>query len=92
MIEQKPCRTTRTRRSQEAVSSTPQPRLLYSRKEASYQLSISVRSIDYLITEGRLHTRKIGGRILVPHEELLRFVRSDRMQAMTPAAVACPTS
>jgi excisionase family DNA binding protein len=62
------------------------PRLLYSRKEAAYQLSISTRSLDYLIAEGRLNTRKIGGRILVPHDELLRFSRHDRMEPMRPDA------
>jgi excisionase family DNA binding protein len=65
----------------------PEPRLLYSRKDAAYQLSISTRSLDYLIHEGRLHTRKIGGRILVPHEELVRFIAHDRSQVMTPARV-----
>jgi hypothetical protein len=64
-----------------------EPRLLYSRKDAAYQLSISTRSLDYLIREGRLHTRKIGGRILVPHEELVRFIAHDRSQVMTPTRV-----
>jgi hypothetical protein len=46
------------------------PRLLYSRAEASFRLSIS--------------TRGIGGRILIPHEELHRFAGSDRKQVITP--------
>jgi hypothetical protein len=62
----------------------PVPRLLYSRKDTAYQLSISLRSLAYLISEGRIHTRKIGGRILIPHEELLRFSRHDRFDHMTP--------
>lgn len=61
---------------------SPAPRLLYSRKEAAYQLSISVRAIDYLISARRVKTRKIGGRILIAHEELLRFSRYDRTEPM----------
>jgi excisionase family DNA binding protein len=68
------------------TQTAPLPRLLYSRKEAAYQLSISTRSIDYLIAEGRLNTRKIGGRILIPHDELVRFSRHDRMHPMRPDA------
>jgi hypothetical protein len=51
-------------------------------------LSVSVRSLDYLVTEGRLKTRKIGGRILVAHEELLRFARHDRSEPMVPVSSA----
>jgi hypothetical protein len=60
------------------------PKLLLARKEAASTLSISLRSLDYLISQRRLHTRKIGGRILVPHEELVRFIRSDRSEPMVP--------
>lgn len=66
------------------ISNLALPRLFYSRKEAAYLLSISVRSLDYLIAEGRLHTRKIGAKILVPHDELLRFARHDRSEDIRP--------
>jgi hypothetical protein len=64
------------------------PRLLYSRKESVYQLSLSIRAVDYLIASGRLKTRRIGGRILVAHDELIRFARADRMEPMTPEVSA----
>ena len=64
--------------SNSATTQPNAPRLLYARKEAAYQLSISLRGIAYLIAEGRLRTRKIGGRTLIPHDELLRFSRLDR--------------
>lgn len=54
------------------------PRLLYTKKESAYQLSISLRSISYLITKGQIRTRKIGGRTLIPRAELLRFSRFNR--------------
>jgi len=65
---------------------TAQPRLLYSRKNVAYQLSIFVRAVDYLIAANRLHTRKIGGRILVAHEELIRFAKNDRTAPMVPVS------
>jgi len=61
------------------------PRLLYSRQDAAYQLSLSVRALDYLIAAGRLPTRKVGGRILVPYDALVRFANADRMAPMVPA-------
>ncbi len=48
-------------------------RLLYDRKEAARQLSISVRSLDYLIAGGKLETRRIGKKVLIPHGSLSRF-------------------
>jgi hypothetical protein len=41
-------------------------RLLYSRREAAHQLSISARSIDYLIETREINVRRNGKRILVP--------------------------
>jgi hypothetical protein len=38
----------------------PAPRLLYSRAEAARQLSISVRSLDYLLASKTFQTRRIG--------------------------------
>jgi hypothetical protein len=51
------------------------PRLLYSRKEAARQLSISIRSLDYLIAAKAFQTRRLGKKILIPHAELVRFAR-----------------
>lgn len=56
-----------------AATPTLASKLLYSRKEAAFLLSISTRSLDYIIAAGRLATRRIGGRILVPSGDLIRF-------------------
>jgi excisionase family DNA binding protein len=53
-------------------------RLLYDRKEAARQLSISVRSLDYLISDNRLRGKRVGGRVLVSADELRRFAQSDQ--------------
>jgi hypothetical protein len=58
-------------------------RMLYDRKSAAVQLSISVRSLDYLIAAKRLATRRIGKKVLIPRGELLRFARGDHPEAVS---------
>jgi excisionase family DNA binding protein len=72
----------RTYPSLEGAAAQQQPRLLYSRREAAYQLSLSARSLDYLIANGELKVRRIGSRILVPHEELVRFAGRDHIDGV----------
>ena len=61
-------------------------RLLYSRKEAAYQLSISTRAIDYLIANREIAVRRNGSRILIPHAELIRYARADHFGAIRPVS------
>lgn len=63
-----------------APASKPQPsglRMLYTKQEAAYQLSCSVRSLDYHIANKRIGTRRMGRKVLIPHGELVRFSRMD---------------
>jgi hypothetical protein len=48
-------------------------RLLYDRKTAARMLSISVRSLDYIIAGKGLETRRIGRKVLVTHASLVRY-------------------
>ena len=48
-------------------------RLLYDRKSAAMQLSICVRSLDYLIAGKKLETRRLGKKILIPRAALVKF-------------------
>jgi len=52
-------------------------KLLYSRKDAASALSLSVRSIDYLICAGRIPTRRVGGKILIHVTDVRRFAKTD---------------
>ncbi|WP_396271449.1 helix-turn-helix domain-containing protein [Granulicella arctica] len=70
------------------VSLQPVTPFLLDRKRAAGMLSISLRSTDYLIAKGRLRARRIGGRVLVPIEELRRFASSDRTDSIVPVATA----
>jgi hypothetical protein len=40
-------------------------------------LSISIRSVDYLIATKLLSTRRIGARVVIPIEDVRRFARAD---------------
>jgi hypothetical protein len=52
-------------------------KLLYSRADAAIALSISIRSVDYLISEGKLTVRRIGRKTLIPVGDVRRFARAD---------------
>ena len=60
------------------ASVPPESKLLVSRKAAAEMLTISIRKVDYLIADGRLLTRRIDNRVLIPTEEIRKFARSDR--------------
>lgn len=82
-----PCRTLKlVPPAPPSTTTTQQARLLYGRKEAAHQLSISVRSLDYLIAEGRLRPRRIGGRVLIHHDDLVRLAARGDSDSMKPAA------
>ena len=49
-------------------------KLAYSKKEAAVATSMSVRSIDYLIANGRLNAVKIGRRVVIPARDLERLI------------------
>jgi excisionase family DNA binding protein len=60
-----------------SVQTPIEQRLLIDRRNAAQYLSISQRSLDYLLAHGELHTRRIGSRVLIPISELQRYARTD---------------
>jgi excisionase family DNA binding protein len=52
-------------------------KLLFSREEAAAALSISIRSLDYLIANKELSARRIGTRVLIQAADLRKFARGD---------------
>jgi excisionase family DNA binding protein len=60
-----------------AVTVHPKDKLLVSQDEAAQLLSISRRSIEYLVATKKLSIRRIGTRALIPIEDVRRFARSD---------------
>ena len=55
-------------------------RLLYDRKAAALQLSVSIRTLDYFLSAGKFKTRRIGKKVLIPRAELVRFASSDHWE------------
>jgi excisionase family DNA binding protein len=45
-------------------------KLFYRRHEAAYALGLPLRSIDYMIADHRIHTRKYGRNVLIPSSEV----------------------
>jgi len=62
-------------------------KLLLTRSEAAAVLNLSTRSIDYLLAEGRLPSRKLGKRRLIPREAVERIAKNG-CGRITPAAEA----
>jgi hypothetical protein len=67
-------------------------KLLYSRRDTAEALCLSIRSVDYLITTGRLSTRRIGGKILIPASAVRRFAREDHPEFVRAAGIPTPIS
>jgi hypothetical protein len=72
--------------AQQTITATT--RMLYDRKTAAQQLSISIRSLDYFLAAGKFRTRRIGRKVLIPHSELTKFAQSDHWEPVnTPTAI-----
>jgi excisionase family DNA binding protein len=57
-------------------------KLLVSQEEAAQLLSISKRSVEYLVAARQLSTHRIGTRALIPIEDVRKFARSDHPERM----------
>ena len=59
-------------------------KLFYRRAEAAYALGLALRSIDYMISDQRLTTRRFGRSVLIPAADVRRaaaeILRSDMVQ------------
>ena len=53
-------------------------KLLLSRREAAAALSISLRTLDKLVSEKRIRTQQIGSRRLISRRALEKFVEATR--------------
>jgi excisionase family DNA binding protein len=65
------------RKAPASVAVGPMDKLLVSQDEAAQLLSISKRSVEYIVATQQLPTRRIGSRALIPIEDVRRFAHSD---------------
>ena len=63
-------------------------KVLYTKREAAQMLSISVRSLDYLIGSRQLAARRIGRRVLIHRDAIEQFARRDDHSSIRPLAAA----
>jgi excisionase family DNA binding protein len=63
-------------------------KVLYTKREAAHLLSISLRSLDYLIFSQQLPARRIGRRVLLHRDSIEQFARRDDMSIRTMAVSA----
>lgn len=68
----------------------PVEKLLYSRKDAAYALSVSLRSVDTMISNKILTTRRFGGRVLIPAQDVRRVVQRVMRCDMLEGSAARP--
>lgn len=59
------------------VNPTTLTKILVSRRDAAALMSVSQRAIDYLIADGRIASRRVGGRVLIPLRALEAFAAQD---------------
>lgn len=52
-------------------------KLLYSRKEAAFALGISIRALDYLLAGKSIQSRRIGARVLIHRDDLMKWASRD---------------
>lgn len=57
-------------------------RILVNKRDAARMLSISLRTLDYLIFNQELSVRRIGRRVLIPRRVLEEFARRDHPMGM----------
>jgi excisionase family DNA binding protein len=57
-------------------------KVLLSKKEAAQALSISLRSLEYLIARNELSTRRVGRRVLIPMAVLHKFAQHDHAESI----------
>jgi excisionase family DNA binding protein len=55
-----------------------QPEILaFSRREAADALRVSLRTLDYLLAQGKVRGRRIGRRVVIPKAEVEKLLRQD---------------
>ena len=61
-------------------------RILYPRKEAAFQLGLSVRTLDEYAKAAEIHPRFVGGKVLYSRSELERFAKANHASPFTSKA------
>jgi hypothetical protein len=60
-------------------------KLLYDRKSAACALSVSIRTIDYLLARQELEVRRIGKKTLIPAASLRKYAAANHYDPVSGA-------
>jgi excisionase family DNA binding protein len=69
---------------QYAAASIMKSQLLFSKRQAAEALSVSLRTIDYLIHRNQLAVTRIGRRVLIQWEVLEQFAKASSQRQGRP--------
>jgi hypothetical protein len=56
------------------------PRLLVNLRSSAFALGISIGGVDCLISEGRLPSRRVAGKVLIPATALQTFANAENQK------------
>lgn len=56
--------------------STASEPLLYDRKTTARLLSVSIRTVDYMLEAGKLTAKRIGSRVLIPSVQVRKLAET----------------
>ena len=60
-------------------------KLLLSKRDAAALLSISVRTLEYLLARKELPARRVGRRVLIPSAAIEKFASRDHTERLSRA-------
>jgi excisionase family DNA binding protein len=63
------------------ISITPTNRIIYDRKNAAFQLSISVRTLDYLVANHKIPFRRQGRKVMFLHNDLVKYANTNHFDS-----------
>jgi excisionase family DNA binding protein len=58
------------------VQQSELPRLLYNKREVAHMIGQSLRTIDNLIVRKELPVRRIGSRVMIRRDDVVKFVKA----------------
>jgi hypothetical protein len=75
-----------------ALSILATQKLLFDRESAAWALSVSTRTIVYLIASGAFDTRRVGSRVLITASSLKRYAAANHFGPVAGIEVVSHTS
>ncbi len=59
--------------------------IAFNRREAADALRVSLRTLDYLLAQGKVRSARIGRRVVIPRAEIEELLRQGARSIQDPA-------